>query len=164
MGWEPFDKKGSWQPPPSDQVFSIHFVDELTTHENPKTTLFLGYESKEKKQEERYLEIHWRKTWGKVILHLPLQLLKKRKYPCKQILDENLDSNMEERNEPMEVIHKPMKIIRRDTHTACHVASILQRHIYNVDQTFKQSLEQSVGRVTSEEIYKRAFTWSIPQV
>ena len=46
---KPFDKKGSWQPAPSDQACSIHFVDGLATDENPIPTLFLGYESKEKK-------------------------------------------------------------------------------------------------------------------
>ena len=46
---EPFDKKGSWQPASNDRVCSIYFVDELLTDENPLPTLFLGYESKEKK-------------------------------------------------------------------------------------------------------------------
>ena len=46
---EPFDKKGSWLPAPSDQVCSIHFADELATDENPIPTLFLSYENKEKK-------------------------------------------------------------------------------------------------------------------
>ena len=46
---DPFDKKGFWQPAPSDLVCSIHFVDGLATDENPIPTLFLGYESKEKK-------------------------------------------------------------------------------------------------------------------
>ena len=46
---EPFNKKGSWQPAPSERVCSIHFVDGLATHENPIPTLFLGYEIKEKK-------------------------------------------------------------------------------------------------------------------
>ena len=49
MRREPFDKKGSWQPAPSDRVCSINFVDRLSTDENPIPTLFLGYESKEKK-------------------------------------------------------------------------------------------------------------------
>ena len=46
---EPFDKKGSWQPAPSDRVCSIHFADGLATDEHPILTFFLGYESKEKK-------------------------------------------------------------------------------------------------------------------
>ena len=38
---EPFDKKGSWQPVPSDRVCSIPFVDRLATDENPIPTLWL---------------------------------------------------------------------------------------------------------------------------
>ena len=38
---EPFDKKGSWQPVPSDRVCSILFVDRLATDENPIRTLWL---------------------------------------------------------------------------------------------------------------------------
>ena len=50
---EPFNKKGYWQPAPSDRVCSIHFVDGLATDENPTPTLFLGYESNEKKSRRR---------------------------------------------------------------------------------------------------------------
>ena len=35
--------------------------EQLREDENPVPTLFLGYESKEKKQEKHYLESHWRK-------------------------------------------------------------------------------------------------------
>ena len=50
-----------------------------------------------------------------IILHLAFQLLKKGKYPWKaNFLDENLYINMEELNEPMEVIYEPMKTIPGD--------------------------------------------------
>lgn len=61
------------------------------------------------------------KNRRKVILHLRLQFLKKMKYPCttaSKFIGENLDINTEELNQPVEVIHKPMKIIPRD-HTYC---------------------------------------------
>ena len=61
MRQESFDKKGSWQPAPRDRVCSIHFVDGLATDENPIPTLFLGYESREKKSRRSPLESHWEK-------------------------------------------------------------------------------------------------------
>ena len=42
---EPFDKKRSWQPAPSDRVCSIHFVDGLATDENLNRNHFLRHES-----------------------------------------------------------------------------------------------------------------------
>ena len=52
---EPFDKKGFWQPTPSDRVCSIHFVDGLATYENPIPIPFLGYESEVKKSRRTLL-------------------------------------------------------------------------------------------------------------
>ena len=52
---EPFDKKGFWQPAPSDRVCSIHFVDGLATYENPMPIPFLVIKVKWKNQGERYL-------------------------------------------------------------------------------------------------------------
>ena len=59
---EPFDKNGSWQPVPSDRIFSVHFIDGLATDENPIPTLFLVMKVKRKNQEENYLESHWTET------------------------------------------------------------------------------------------------------
>lgn len=42
----------TWHTCTSDLVCSIHYVDGLATDENPILTLFLGYESKEKKMHE----------------------------------------------------------------------------------------------------------------
>ena len=70
-------QKRSWQSAPSNRVCSIHFVDWSATDENPIPTLFLGYESKEKKSRGTLFRKPLKKTWGKVILHLPLQLLKR---------------------------------------------------------------------------------------
>ena len=82
MKREPFDKRGSWQPAANDRVCSIHFFDELATDENPKPDL--GYENKDKRSRKTLFRKPLEKKWGKVILQLPVQLLKKRKYPCKQ--------------------------------------------------------------------------------
>ena len=61
---EPFDKKGSWQLAASDWVCSIHFVDGLATDENSIPTLFLGYESKEKKWRRTLFRKLLEKKWG----------------------------------------------------------------------------------------------------
>ena len=83
---EPIEKKGSWQPALRDRVWFIHFCDRLATDENPILTLFLGNQSKEKKSRRILFRKPLAKMWGKFLLHLPLQLLKMRKYPSKQIL------------------------------------------------------------------------------
>ena len=115
MRQEPFDKKGSLQPAPSDRVCSIHFVDGLTTYENPMPIPFLGYESKVKKS-RRTLFI---KPLDKNVREgdfTPANSTSQEDEVLLQanFIDENLDINVEELNEPIEVIHKPMKIISED--------------------------------------------------
>ena len=117
---EPFDKKGSWQPAPSDRVCSIHFVDGLATDENSIPTLFLGYESKEKKSRRRTL---FRKPLEKNVREgdiTPTTSTSQEQEVSLQanFIYENLDVNMMELNEPMEVVHEPMEIIPGD-HTYC---------------------------------------------
>ena len=51
---EPFNKKGTWQPTPSDRVCSIHLVDRLANDENSLSALLLGYESQEKKSRRTF--------------------------------------------------------------------------------------------------------------
>ena len=117
MRREPFDKKGSWQPAPSDPVCSFHFVDGLATDENPIPTLFLGYESKEKKSRRTLFRKPLEKKVSESgITHATSQ---EEEVPLlANFIDENLDINMEELNQPMEVIHEPMKVIPGD-HTYC---------------------------------------------
>ena len=109
---EPFDKKGSWQPAPSDWVCFIHFVDGLATDENPIPTLFLGYESKEK-ESRRTL---FRKPLEKNVSEggITPATYQEEEVPLQAYFRWNLDINMEKFNEPMGVIHEPMKIIPGD--------------------------------------------------
>ena len=112
-------KKESWQPAPSDRVCSIHFVDGLATDENLIPTLFLSYESKEKKS-SRTLFIKPLKKNVREVGIKPATSTSQEEEVSQQahFIDENLDINMVERNEPMEVIHEPVKIVPRD-HSYC---------------------------------------------
>ena len=77
MWQEPFDKKdlGS-QLQVIESVPFILLMDRQLM-KIPFQPFFLVMKVKRKNQEEHCLESHWRKTWGKVILHLSLQLLKR---------------------------------------------------------------------------------------
>ena len=115
MRREPFDRKGSWQPTPSDRVCSINFVDGLETDENPILILFLGYESKEKKSRRTLFREPLKKNVREVDIAPATSTFQEKKVPQQaNFIDENLDINMEELNEPMKFIHEPMKIIPGD--------------------------------------------------
>ena len=118
MRREPFDKKGSWQPASRDRVCSIHFVDGLATNENPIPTLFLGYESKEKKSRKTFRKPLEKNVREGDITPAASNSREEKVSLQANFRDENLDINMEELNEPMEVIHKPIKLYLVTTDTA----------------------------------------------
>ena len=96
-------KKGSWQPFPSDRVCSIHFVDGLAADENTIPTLFLGYESKEKKSRRTLFGKSLEKnvTGGDIT---PATSTSEGIF-----IDGNLAMDFEELNEPMKVMHERVK-------------------------------------------------------
>ena len=116
---ESFDKKGSWQPASSDWVCSIHFVDGLATFKNPIQTLFLGYESKEKKSRSTLLRKPLEKNVSEGNITSAASASQEEEVPLQtNFIDENLDITVKELNEPMEVIHEPIQIIPGD-HSFC---------------------------------------------
>ena len=116
---KPFDKKRSWQPAPSDRVCSIHFVDGLATDENPIPTLFLGYENKEKKSRRTLFRKPLEENVRDGDITPATSTSQEEEVPLQaNFIDETLDINIEELNEPMEIIYEPMKIIPGD-HTYC---------------------------------------------
>ena len=127
MRREPFEKKESWQPAPSNRVYSINFVDGLATDENPITTLFFGYENKEKKSRRTLFRKPLEKNVRKGDITPATSTSQEEEVPLQvNFIDENLGINMEELNELMEVIHEPMKIIPGDhTHTAYQIIILL---------------------------------------
>ena len=119
MRRKPFDKKRSWQPAPSDRVCSIHFVDGLATDENPIPTLFLGYENKEKKSRRTLFRKPLEENVRDGDITPATSTSHEEEVPLQaNFIDETLDINIEELNEPMEIIYEPMKIILGD-HTYC---------------------------------------------
>ena len=119
MRREPFDKKRSWKPAPSDRVCSIHFDDGLATDENPIPTLVFSYESKEKKSRRRIIKKLLEKNVREGDIAAATSTCQEEKVPAQaNFIDGDLDINMKEINEPMEVIHEPMKVIPVD-HTYC---------------------------------------------
>ena len=119
MRREPFDKKGSWQPASKGRVCSIHFVDGLATNENPIPTLFLGYESKEKKSRKTLFRKPLEKNVREGDITPAASTSQEEEVPLQtNFIDENLDINMEELHESMEVIHEPIKLHLETTDTA----------------------------------------------
>ena len=169
MRREPFDKKGSWQPAPSDWICSIHFVDGLATDENLIPTLFLGYESKEKKSRRAFFRKPLEKKVRKGDIRPATSTSQKEKVPLQaNFIDINLDINMEELNWPKEVIHEPIKIIPGgNTHClsnnstpcyACQDKSNLVKAL--VSKINKLTLENK--QLKHRSIMKTsAFTWRI---
>ena len=111
MRQEPFDKKGSWQPAPSEQDCSIHFADGLATDENPIPTVFLGYGSKQKKSRRALFRKLLEKNVRGYITPVTSTSQEEEVPLQASFIDENLDINMEELNKPMKVILEPMKVI-----------------------------------------------------
>ena len=76
----------------------------MTTDENPIPTLFLGYESKEKKSRRKL----FRKLFEKNVMECSATSISQEENVPLQanFIDKNLDINMTELNEPMEVIHE----------------------------------------------------------
>ena len=96
MKWEPFDKKGSWQPDASDRICSIHFVNVLATDGNLRSVLFLGYESKEKKWWRTLFGKPLEKKWGKGDITSVTSTSQEEEVPLQaNFIDENLDVNLE---------------------------------------------------------------------
>ena len=94
--WEPFDKKGSWQPDASDRICSIHFVNVLATDGNLRPILFLGYESKEKKWWRTLFGKPLEKKWGKGDITPVTSTSQEEEVPLQaNFIDENLDVNLE---------------------------------------------------------------------
>ena len=127
MRREPFDKKGSCQPASSNRVCSIHFVDGLATDENPIPTLFRGYESKDKKSRTLFRKPLDKKVREGDITPVPWTSREEEVTLQANFLDQNLDINMEGLDEPIDVIHEPIKIISGDrtyyllyNFTPCH--------------------------------------------
>ena len=58
---EPFDKKRSWQPAPSDRVCSFILLMDWQLMKIPYQPFFLVMKVKRKNQKEHYLQSHWRK-------------------------------------------------------------------------------------------------------
>ena len=79
-------QKRSWQSAPSNRVCSIHFVDGSATDENPIPTLFLGYESKEKKSRRTLFRKPLKKNVREGDITPVTSTSQKRKYHCKQFL------------------------------------------------------------------------------
>ena len=84
----------------------------MATDENPIPTLFLGYESKEKKSRRTLFRKPLEKKVREGDITPATSTSLEEEVPLKaNFLAENLDIKLEELNEPMEVIHEPMKII-----------------------------------------------------
>ena len=99
MRWELFDKIGYWQPAPSDWICSIHFVDGSATDENLIPTLFLGYESKEKKSRRELFRKPLEKKVRKGDIRPATSISQKEEVSLQaNFIDINLEFNMEELN------------------------------------------------------------------
>ena len=91
----------------------------MATDENHIPTLFLGYESKEKKSRRTLLRKPLEKNLREgSVTPATSTSQEEGVHLHANLIHWNLNINMEELNEPMEVIHKPMKIIPGD-HTYC---------------------------------------------
>ena len=165
------DKKGSWQPASSDRVYSIHFVDGLATYENPIPTVSLVMKVTRKNQEERYLERYWKKVREGDITPATSTSQEDEVPMLANFLDENLDINMEELNEPMEVIYEPMKTIPGD-HTYCIRNNSTPCYACQDKSIFVKALVSKISKLTLENkqlkyrsiMKTSAFTWRKDEV
>ena len=148
MRQEPFDKKRSWQPTASDRVCSIYFVDGLETDENPISTLFSSLQNIEKKSRRTFFRkpLEKKVRGGNIIPatsasqeeDVPLQA---------NFIDGNLDINMEEINEPMEVIHEPMKNTPGD-HTYCLSNSSTPCYVFQDKSNLVKAIFSKINELT----------------
>ena len=147
---ESFVKKGSWQPAPSDQVCSIHFVDGLTADKNPIPNFFLGYESKEKKSRRTLFRKPLEKNAREGDITPATSTSQEEEvFQQANFIDENLDINMEKLNEGMEVIDEPMKIISGD-HTYCLPNNATPRCACQDKSNLLKVLASKVNKLTLE--------------
>ena len=118
---EPFDKKRSWKPAPSDRVCSIHFDDGLATDENPIPALVFSYESKEEKSRRTLIKKPLEKNLREGDITPATSTSQEEKVPLQaNFIDGNLDINMKEINEPKEVIPGDHTYCLPNNHTLCY--------------------------------------------
>ena len=116
---EPFDKKRSWKPAPSDRVCSIHFDDGLATDENPIPALVFSYESKEEKSRRTLIKKPLEKNLREGDITPATSTSQEEKVPLQaNFIDGNLDINMKE-------LMNQRKLYLETTHTACQIIILL---------------------------------------
>ena len=103
---------------------------------------------KRKNQEEHYLGSHWKKKREGDITRAT-STSQEEEVPLKaKFIDENLDINMEEFNEPTEVIHESMKIVPGD-HTYCLPSKNIVSKINKLTMENKESKYRSIVKTST---------------